>query len=260
MVKHCIILSSSYSSGCRIALHFIGDDPSYEKAIEAVKGAYDGKRVSFGVHILQTEDPSWDSVVKSDPYFDDVKVIGSIDEFVELIRKDRYLKGSEIARYILSKTPCTHTHLQKLTYMCYADYLCETGERLFEDRILAFKFGPVIDTVYQRYKANSHESPGEIIIDNVKEMQGEETLPIMSRLFFAEDGIKKVASIDRTLKKYGSIPTDELVELTHLKDTPWYATDKSGPYAEISDADIMRLHANESPGGTYKGPRTIRYP
>lgn len=36
--------------------------------------------------------------------------------------------------------------------MCYADYLCATHKRLFEDKIYAFKYGPVVESVYEAYK------------------------------------------------------------------------------------------------------------
>lgn len=36
--------------------------------------------------------------------------------------------------------------------------------------------------------------------------------------------------------------------------------DNDGRGERESMTVTVRLHANESPGGTYKGPRTIRYP
>ena len=38
-------------------------------------------------------------------------------------------------------------------YLAYADCLCITGgKRLFEDKISAYKYGPVVDTVYAECK------------------------------------------------------------------------------------------------------------
>lgn len=64
-------------------------------------------------------------------------------------KKDRKLKGIDVAKYILSKTPCTQLKLQKLVYLCFADYLCDTGKELFTDKIYAFKYGPVVDLTHK---------------------------------------------------------------------------------------------------------------
>lgn len=54
--------------------------------------------------------------------------------------------------YILARHTCTHLELEKLGYMCYADYLCRTGKKLFKDTVYAFKYGPVVESVYEKYK------------------------------------------------------------------------------------------------------------
>lgn len=244
MIRHCIILSSSYSTGRRICLHYVGDDDSeVDDAITKIRGAYDGKIVMYSTHIVHTDLPDWESVVDRDPYFDDVEVIDSADEFVERISRDRYLTGLEVARYIMSKYPCTHTRLQKLTYMCYADYLCSTGERLFEDNIYAFDHGPVIDSVYRAFSSKSHEHPGQILDELI--LKGESLNPIKSRIIFSEDGLKKIGSIDRTLKKYEGVATNDLISFTHRDGTPWSVTDRSVPYAEITDESILNHHFRE---------------
>lgn len=55
--------------------------------------------------------------------------------------------------------------------MCYADYLCETNERLFMDQIYAYKYGPIIKTVYEAYKKGNKKEiveDDEIIFDEEK--------------------------------------------------------------------------------------------
>lgn len=245
MIRHCIILSSSYSTGRRICLHYVGDDhDEIDDAVMKIRGIYGGKMVPYSTHIVHTDLPDWESVIEKDPYFDDVEVIGTLDEFIERISRDRYLKGLEVARYIMSRYKCTHTRLQKLTYMCYADYLCDTGERLFEDKIYAFDHGPVIDSVYKAFSLESHEHPG-CFIDSVKVLEGESVSPIKSRILFSEDGLKKIESIDRTLKKYEDVTTTDLVLLTHRSGTPWSMTDKSMTFALITDEAILKYHSKE---------------
>lgn len=247
MITHFIFMSSSYTLGKRIALDFIVDD---EEIQDRLKGYLDkittecGKDVSISTHMIQAKDTTWESVCIADHFFKDVEVISSLDKFIKLIKQDRKLKGIDIAKYILSKTKCTQLKLQKLVYLCFADYLCDTGKELFTDPIYAFKYGPVIDTVYEKYKKYGYkpiEDERENIDTTVPEM------PAKSRILFAEDGTEKIISIDSTLKKYGHLTAGQLVDLTHRKSTPWEKTPKTTwPFrSEIKREIIKQYHKFE---------------
>ena len=246
--KHHIILSSSYSTRTRIGLDIIDDDCGFEDAVSAVRMAYDGKTVPFSIHMMSSDSESWESIVRKDPYFDDVRLIPTVEEFVELIRAERYLKGMDVARYILSKRKCSHTKLEKLVYLCYADYLCEFKSPLFTDRIYAFKYGPVVETVYRRYRERPYEiEPHEIEPqkDTKSRWTKSEPMAIRSRLLFSEDGIQKTYSIDRTIERYMWMSAEELVELTHRDGAPWTHVERTGWHDQITDEIIMRYHRYE---------------
>lgn len=248
MIKHFIVLSSSYSTGTRICMDLVDASQSeIKQTVDAVRSAFDGKLVSFSTHGIVAESESWESVVDKDPYFDDVRVVDSIEEFVDLIRRDRFLKGVDVARYILSKTSCTHTRLQKLTYMCYAEYLCRTGgEKLFTDKIFAFDYGPVVETVYEKYRDYSMSHSGSTICEEGLKTD-ESKMSIRSRLLFSEDGLQKVDAIDWTLDALSDISTTDLVDMTHRSKTPWSMVDHQGAYTSISDDLILAYHENERP-------------
>ena len=222
MVTHFIFLSSSYSLGTRIAIDYIVTNDSVQEKLKkdlekTLKEC--GKDVSISTHMIQADDTTWESVCVADHFFKDVKVIDSIDKFIKLIKKDRKLEGIDVAKYILSKIACTQLKLQKLVYLCFADYLCDTGKALFTDKIYAFKYGPVVDSVYKRYKEYGYkpidEEKKDINSKNISEM------PAKSRILFAEGGKKKLLSIEKTLKKYGGLSAADLVDLTHRDNTPW---------------------------------------
>ena len=218
MTTHFIFMSSSYSLGKRIALDFVIKDEieiqsklkaDLDKIISECR-----KDVSISTHTIQAKDETWESVCEADYFFKNVEVVESLEKFIKLIKKDRKLKGIDVAKYILSKIKCTQLKLQKLLYLCYADYLCDTGKELFTDTIYAFKYGPVIDTVYKEYKKYGYkpiEEEKEDIDANVLEM------PAKSRILFAEDGTEKVISIDSTLKKYGQLTSAKLVTKEYHK-------------------------------------------
>ena len=252
MIRHQILLSSSYSEGSRICLDFPDcNQIVFKNAIGSVNDAYDGKRVSFSLHTIHTDSVEWGSVVEKDPYFDDVHVVETVDEFVKIIQNDRYLKGMDVAKYILSKESCTHARIEGLTFICYADYLCSSGKRLFEDKIYAYQHGPVIDSVYQTLKKYSKDDPKKWI-DDEKMLKMDIRIQMRSRILFSEDGEEKMASIDRTLSKYKGVSTEQLVDLIHQPDSPWQITrsKQSGDqlYQIISDDAIKEHHRFEQIG------------
>lgn len=248
MITHFIFMSSSYTLGKRIALDFIVDDAKIQDKLKEYLDKITtecGKDVSISTHMIQTEDATWEAVCKSDYFFNGVKIIDSLDKFIKLIKKDRKLKGIDIAKYILSKTKCTQLKLQKLVYLCFADYLCDTGKELFTDSIYAFKYGPVVDTVFEKYKNYGYkpiEAEKEDIDTTVSEM------PAKSRILFAEDGTEKIISIDATLKRYGHLTAGQLVDLTHKANAPWTKTPRATwPFrSEIKPETIKQYHKFET--------------
>lgn len=240
MIKHFIILSSSYTTGKRIALDYIVTD-SKDNVISAItkikeKCGYD---TPFSTHSIITKTAQWDSVVESDSFFKEVEVIDDLDNFIDLINKSRTLSAVTVAEYILSKIKCTHLKLQKLVYLCYADYISETGKELFDDKIYAFSYGPVVRSVYNKYKRYKYE---KINISISSTMQ----LPIRSRITFTVNGFEKVFSIDKTLKKYGGLSANDLVTITHEHNSPWDIVHDGTMYKEIPKEVIKEFHINET--------------
>ena len=71
-------------------------------------------------------------------------------------------------------------------------------------------------------------------------------MPSRSRILFAKDGIEKMESIDETLKKYGDFTANELVDLTHRKQTPWDMAGRgTKQYVIIKNEIIKKYHCNE---------------
>jgi uncharacterized phage-associated protein len=202
-----------------------------------------GETVSISTHYVETNSTDWKSVIEKDGFFEGVEVIENLTDFVNMISEDRVLKGIEVAKYILSSQICTHLELEKLVYMCYADYLCETNQKLFEDKIYAFKYGPVIESVYKQYKGMKDIEEGLAADKNLKEDYAK--MPARSRILFAEDGIAKLSSIDASRKRYSGLSATELVKITHVAEGPWDSVEKDVPYAEISDDLIFKKHYKE---------------
>ncbi len=242
MTRHTIFLASAYSVGRRIAMDFpnIKDevyDNVYKKIVDKC-----GSDINLSVHNIPTDNDSWKSVVKHDAYFKDVKLIKDLEEFINLIYMDRDLTGLDVAKYIISLYPCTHLKLEKLTYFCYADYLCNTGKKLFIDKIYAYPLGPVIKSVSKSYKNKKNKQEED---NKTKYNTPVKKMPHESRILASRDGIEKSMSIKKTLTKYASYSPQELVDLTHKENTPWSLSLNRKYYNEINDSLILDYHKNE---------------
>lgn len=245
MFRHYIILSSSYTQGTRIALDYVDLSEKQTMAIRQLPDKIKnecGEGVSISTHCVGALDSDWASVGKADPFFADVKLISSEEEFIRLIKQDRTLKGLDVAKYILSVIPCTHLKLEKLTYLCYADYLCATNgiDRLFKDSIYAYRYGPVVDSVYEYYKRYAGAPIEEKELPERKYI-----LSARSRILFSERGLKKLNSIMETLERYKNYSAGELIDITHRKGSPWTHCDSSAPYEPIPDEVILKNHCIE---------------
>lgn len=247
MITHYIVMSSSYSKGKRIALDYALDEKvDYTKLKEIVNRITEecGKDVSISTHFVQTDSKSWKSVYEKDYFFKNVEVIDGVSKFIKLIQKDRVLSGLDVAKYILCRVKSTHLKLEKLVYLCFADYLCKYDMELYKDEIYAYKYGPVVRSVYDKYKRYGYkeieQDDKEILVDDVSEM------PSRSRIIFAENGVEKINSIDSTIEKYGYLSAGDLVDITHRDNTPWDVSGKGKNRNEIIPNEVIKeFHHNE---------------
>lgn len=237
MFEHFIIMASSYRKGTRIAFQYVYcggvDQNEIQEAIRTIENVGGGE-MTFSTHYVCTESKEWDSVVSYDPFFADVYVAGTLEEMLFILKKDMQLSGLDIAKYILSRRKCTHLELEKLTYLCYADYLCKYRKRLCEDVIYAFAWGPVIDSVYERYSRHKEVLGGDL----------EEAIT-RSRILLLPDGVERISSIEESLWKYRNCTAYDMVEITHAKGSPWDTKDASKHYQIIGDDLILERHSIE---------------
>lgn len=238
MTKHYIVLGSSYENGIRFAIDFTKIDNEITNFLKMLK-KQDTKHFSIATHIITTQTSQWSEIVKLDSFFDNVILLKTPQEFINYIKSEELLSAIDIVNYIASLYKCTHTRMEKLVYYCYADYLCMYNKKLFDDKIYAFKYGPVIESIYEKYK----DTEGQSIIQPIEK---EYMMPIRSRIMNSKNGIEKINSIDLTLEKYKFCNTNTLIAYTHRDNTPWAVNGKGLIlYKEISDNDILKYHKNE---------------
>jgi len=124
-----------------------------------------------------------------------------------------------IARFVVdyfysTDVPITNLKLQKILYYLEADFLVHTGISLFDDDIVAWKYGPVVPNVYTEFRKNGSF---EIEENYPKEV--------------AEIDDNTAAAIQKVLIRSKGYSAMELVRKSHKED-PWAQTPQSHPISK----------------------------
>lgn len=142
----------------------------------------------------------------------------------------------------------TPMKLQKLIYYAHGWHLALTGKPLIKERVEAWKYGPVIPSIYHEFKNQGEEPVTEPAVDfdwvngNLGDLLDTEmTTP---RVPPDSDAIPLLNRIWEVYgKKYSGV---QLSNATHVAGTPWYITweerggkDRQG--TDISE-DLIKNH------------------
>jgi uncharacterized phage-associated protein len=120
----------------------------------------------------------------------------------------------------------TPLQLMKLVYIAHGWSLAIRGVDLFPDTIEAWKYGPVIPTLYQATKSYGR-SP--IPLDRV----GDEPVNLDAAT---------VAFLKDVFNKYGNMSGYSLSQLTHKPGTPWAQVYEDGVFNIDIPDDIIEAH------------------
>lgn len=247
MAYHFIAISSYYEGGVRIGWHYASNKHLDKEVIKEFleKSKFHLGKMEFGIHKLTTGDCSWESVVKKDSFFKDVLIQEDMDGFFSMLKRDKDISVVDIAKFFLSIGSMTNLKLQKLIYFAYATYLSETGEKLFPEKIIAYKFGPVVEEVYQLYKGYGKET----IEDEDGPKFRLKNVPVpasLAKIALSSSAREIFKTLEIVLDRYAEKSASELVSLSHVKGGPWYHAYKIGVYnCVITDEMIKKYHFKE---------------
>ncbi|EOY7157832.1 TPA: DUF4065 domain-containing protein [Clostridioides difficile] len=138
----------------------------------------------------------------------------------------------DVAEYILwyceneLKRPISNLQLQKILYYVQGEYLATHDEPLFDNKIEAWAYGPVVPDVY--YSFNKFRS---------REIKG--VIP-ERRLLFEDDELELIQGV---VCERSSIDVWDLVSQTH-ETSPWQDNYIEGRNMEISNWDIKDYFNN----------------
>lgn len=146
---------------------------------------------------------------------------------------------SHIANYFLWRAEeekvrdMTPMKLIKLVYIAYGWALTVFGRQLFTEKIEAWKYGPVIPSLYHEFKGFRHENITDYSMDFDLGSE-EETYPMVRK----DDG-ELVEMLHAVWNIYKKKSGKELSDITHRPGSPWSkAYAKPGQNSELDPYDI----------------------
>ncbi|KKU50165.1 MAG: Prophage protein [Parcubacteria group bacterium GW2011_GWB1_49_7] len=119
----------------------------------------------------------------------------------------------------------TNLKLQKLLYFAQASHMALFNKPLFTEKIEAWKWGPVIPSIYHHYSSNKNKP-----------------LPL-DKSFKGIDNDKKSEFIKGVWDLFGKYSAIELMKITH-KHKPWIEAFQKGSGTTIENSVLRSYYKN----------------
>lgn len=112
-----------------------------------------------------------------------------------------YLASQDLVGDNKEREGITNLKLQKILYFAQAYFLAKLGRPLFSDHIEAWEYGPVVPSVYRKYRGNGSNP---IISEEDKSSLDEEDKEVLQKIW----------------STFGGYSASRLVDISHAH-TPW---------------------------------------
>lgn len=133
----------------------------------------------------------------------------------------------------LEEGSITNLQLNKLLYFAQGHYLARTGKPLFEDDIEAWEYGPVVPSIYHKYKKYGNA----LITETISKEEYEDSLD--------RETEEEIEVMNEVIKEYEPYSASQLVSITHKKSSPWEKVyDKQKKHTKIDNECIQRFFKN----------------
>lgn len=138
------------------------------------------------------------------------------------------------------KKPIRPLGLVKRVYIAHGFALALLGHGLLDerfDKVEAWKYGPVIPSVYHSFKQyKSNPIKEKTVVMEWDDIKGE---PIFETPKLIKEDEKAI--VEMVWRRYASFLDNELVSLTHKQGSPWNLCFKEGKNIEIPD-ELTQLY------------------
>lgn len=140
--------------------------------------------------------------------------------------------AAHIANYFIETPIYTdNIRLNKLVYIAYGFYYAYFDKALFSEVIEAWKFGPVIPSIYHSLKHYSYQSISTPYNDNPFSNE-------YPRIDYEDENLKAI--LEGVITIYGKMLATSLINRTHKKGTPWAQVYKAGYFNIEINEDIIK--------------------
>ena len=152
----------------------------------------------------------------------------------QTLNMEKILSVFQIADYFINrsksnKLSINHTKIQKLCYISQGFTLALLNNFLFYEEIQAWKYGPVIPTLYEKLKKYKDQEITNPILPKPEEITDTNTAQILDFVF----------------KRYSTFTAGQLTRLTHETDTPWYEVWYKEEWATIPPKLIQNYYQSK---------------
>ena len=130
----------------------------------------------------------------------------------------------------------THMKLQKLVYLAHGWHLGFIGTPLVQERVRAWKWGPVILELYREFARFG----GRPIDELYSELSTLDDEPVTQSPRLSEADAPSREIIEAVWDNYKSYSATELSSLTHKPNTPWDIASRQNKL--VISQDIIRDH------------------
>ena len=151
-----------------------------------------------------------------------------------------------IADYFIACTDGGLTPLQviKLTYIAHGYSLALLDEALIEEEVEAWKYGPVVPSVYHATKKYGGRKITELLYSGIPASDEEGVRGAIDFISGrTSDGQKAV--LDGVLSVYGKFTGFELTDRTHVQDSPWKRFYRPRSYGQKIPNHIIKSYYKE---------------
>ena len=132
----------------------------------------------------------------------------------------------------------TNLRINKLIYFAQALCLAEFNKALFDDEVHAWKLGPVVPCIYQKYRSFGKDNIADTSDGFDMERFTSDELDILMFVY----------------RYYGKFSTTELVNISHKDGSPWDRIYKEDTDSIISKEDMKAYYSKHNPYRSFKTP------
>ena len=142
---------------------------------------------------------------------------------------------SHIANFFLKKNShnIDNLKLNKIVYISLGFSLAILDKDLFQEKVEAWKYGPVIPSLYHEFKCYTDQ-----VLDRLScfysYMQGSLRIPQI------EEDRDLQELLEAVYTKYGKLKTSELIVVTHKKGTPWADAYKKNSFGIVINKEKIK--------------------